>query len=213
MESKIEIFKDPFPHIIVKNFYSQDELNLIWEELNFLNKPGKLQTPDLYHAGVDKSNGQYLTTHKAITLDYCYASNRNLSNILTVSQKLFDHGILNIFANEFSFAKRILYANYSYTKVRYYHDKDEYAPHEDITFEYLAFSYFNKSPKKFSGGELYFPDHNNYEFNCENNSLILFPSYIKHGVRKVNIKESDYFSGFGRYAITHFFGHRLVEDL
>lgn len=212
MESKIEILKDPFPHIIVKNFYSPDELDLIWEELDFLNKPGKLQTPDLYHAGIDNSTGKYLTSHKALTLDYCYAANRNLSNILTVSRKLFDHGILDVFASTFPFAKRILHANYSYTKVRYYHNGDEYAPHDDITFEYLAFSYFNRSPKKFSGGELYFPEYGDYEFSCENNSLILFPSYITHGVKKVHIEKSDYFSGSGRYAITHFFGHRLEGD-
>ncbi|NBP02571.1 MAG: 2OG-Fe(II) oxygenase [Proteobacteria bacterium] len=212
MKFNIDILKEPFPHIIVKNFYSQDELDLIWEELNFLNKPGKLQTPEQYHSGMDESNEKYLTSHRALTLDFQYASNRNLSNILTVSQKLFDHGILNLFANEFRFAKRILYANYSYTKVRYYHDKDEYQPHEDLTFEYLAFSYFNKLPKKFIGGELYFPEYGDYQFNCENNSLILFPSYVIHGVKKVEIKDSDYFSGYGRYAITHFFGHRLVED-
>ena len=35
-------YKDPFPHLIVEDFYNEKELELIWEELNFYTKPGKL---------------------------------------------------------------------------------------------------------------------------------------------------------------------------
>ena len=30
------VFVEPFPHIIIDNFYNEDELQLIWEELKFL---------------------------------------------------------------------------------------------------------------------------------------------------------------------------------
>ena len=33
-----------------------------------------------------------------------------------------------------------------------------------------------------------------------------FPGWVEHGVRKVKIDDSDYFDGYGRYAITSFFG-------
>ena len=33
---------EPFPHIIFHNFYDDDELELIWEELNFYTRPKKL---------------------------------------------------------------------------------------------------------------------------------------------------------------------------
>ena len=33
---KAEVFDTPFPHVIFYNFYNQDELDLIWEELNFI---------------------------------------------------------------------------------------------------------------------------------------------------------------------------------
>ena len=32
------LLKDPFPHMIVENFYNDDELKLIWEELDFYTK-------------------------------------------------------------------------------------------------------------------------------------------------------------------------------
>ena len=90
-----------------------------------------------------------------------------------------------------------------FTKVRYYHHGEYYKPHIDGGFHTLAFSYFHKTPKSFTGGELYFPKYN-YEFPCNDNTIIIFPSWVEHGVREVKIKNSDYYDGFGRYAITHF---------
>ena len=37
-----DVFNDPFPHLVIKNFYNEEELKLIWEELNFYTKPDKL---------------------------------------------------------------------------------------------------------------------------------------------------------------------------
>ena len=35
-------FEKPFPHLIVDNFYDDNEIELIWEELKFYTKPNKL---------------------------------------------------------------------------------------------------------------------------------------------------------------------------
>ena len=99
------------------------------------------------------------------------------------------------------------YANYDITKVRYYHDEEYYDPHTDRPFHFLAFSYFYKEPKKFTGGEVFFPKHE-YEYPCYNNSMIIFPGWVAHGVRKVSIKDSDYYDGYGRYCISSFFGSK-----
>ena len=40
----------------------------------------------------------------------------------------------------------------------------------------------------------------------KHNSLIIMPAWVKHGVSKVSTSDSDYYDGYGRYAITHFFG-------
>ena len=50
-----DAFVDPFPHLIIKNFYNDDELELIWEELKFYTKPGKLLTAKDF-GGVVKKN-------------------------------------------------------------------------------------------------------------------------------------------------------------
>ena len=35
--------------------------------------------------------------------------------------------------------------------------------------------------------------------------MVVFPGWVEHGVRKVSIKNSDYFDGWGRYCISSFF--------
>ena len=87
-----------------------------------------------------------------------------------------------------------------------------YEPHIDKVFQFLAFSYFYKEPKKFAGGEIYFPKYK-YELTCENNSIIILPGWVEHGVREVKIQNSDYYDGYGRYCISNFFGSRSRSQL
>ena len=191
---------EPFPHIVFHNFYTDEELDLIWEELKFYTKPNKLFDVEDYMGVVG------YTKAKALHLDSVYKDkNRVLSNILEVSRKVFDKQILEPFCNLHDSCSVAEQSNYDITKVRYYHNGDFYKPHKDISFDFLAFSYFYKEPKKFEGGNLIFPKYN-YEFNCEHNSLIMMPSWVEHGVSEVSINDSDYYDGYGRYAITHFFG-------
>ena len=216
MEEHLEcdVYKEPFPHLIVKNFYNEEELELIWEELKFYTHPGKLYDAKDFGGIVDNTNS------KAIILDQLYRNYshkqsenvngnpnyRLMSNILTVTRKIFNSGILEVFSNIHGCCSIAKFANWDATKVRYYHNGEYYEPHTDKSMQFLAFYYIHKEPKKFSGGEVYFPQYN-YEYSCDNNSLIMFPGWVEHGVNKVKIEDSDYYDGWGRYAITSFFGN------
>ena len=37
-----DAYIEPFPHLVFHNFYTDEELDLIWEELNFYTRPKKL---------------------------------------------------------------------------------------------------------------------------------------------------------------------------
>ena len=206
-------FEKPFPHLIVNNFYNDEELELIWEELKFYTKPGKLLEAKDFGGVVDKTNSH------AIALDSVYMNDenrgvnyRNLSNILTVNRKLFTSGVLDAFAKIHECCWIAPMSNFDITKVRYYHNKEYYGAHADISFQFLAFSYFYKEPKKFTGGELFFPRHN-YELTCENNSIIILPGWVTHGVKEVKIEDSAYYDGWGRYAITNFFTNENLKTI
>ena len=71
-------FLEPFPHLIINNFYNDEELELIWEELTFYTKPGKLLEAKDFGGIADRTNSH------AIVLDEIYNSNRKLSNILSI---------------------------------------------------------------------------------------------------------------------------------
>ena len=201
----IKTYENPFPHFIIYNFYDNDELKLIWEELDFYTKDGKLFEAKDFGGVIDKTNS------KAIWLDKVYKDKyRSLSNILTINRKIFDYRILDAFSDIHDCCSIARDSNFDQTKVRYYHDGNFYEPHTDKTVQFLAFSYFYREPKRFQGGELIFPKYD-YKFNCDNNSLIMMPGWVEHGVSQVKIQDSDYFDGYGRYAITSFFGNKETE--
>ena len=195
------VFPEPFPHLIIENFYDDEELELIWEELKFYTKPGKLLEAKDFGGVVDATNSH------AIVLDEIYNSNRKLSNILTVNRKIFNSGILDVFSDIHDCCSIAKKSNWDCTKVRYYHNGEYYKPHTDKSMQFLAFYYIHKEPKKYAGGELYFSRYD-YEYDCDANSIIIFPGWVEHGVKEVEIEDSEYFDGYGRYSITSFFGSK-----
>ena len=199
---EVDILKEPFPHLILYNFYDDKELKLIWEELNFYTKKDKLFEAKDYGGIPERTNS------KAIWLDQVYSDKyRSLSNILTVNRKMFDKVVLDVFSDIHDCCSIAKDSNFDVTKVRYYHNGDVYEPHTDRMIQFLGFSYFYREPKRFEGGELIFPKYN-YTFDCPNNSLIMMPGWVEHGVKEIKIENSDYYEGFGRYAITSFFGNK-----
>ena len=195
-----EIYCEPFPLMVVNNFYNQQELNLIWKELDFYTAPNKLLPAENYGGVVGFTNA------KALLLDDIYrdrtkekeqANFRNVSNILTVNRKLFNCGVLDKFSELHGCWSIAPKCNHDVTKVRDYHNNEYYDPHTDRSVQFLAFSYFYKEPKKFIGGDLIFPKYD-FKLPCENNSMVIFPGWVEHGVRKVTIEDSDYFDGWGR---------------
>ena len=194
-------YTEPFPHMIINNLYNEEELKLIWEELNFFTKPGKLLEAKDYGGVVDRTNS------RAVVLDQIFARYRQMSNILGVTRKLFNSFILKEFGEIHDCCYIAQQCNWDVTKLRYYHNDDYYEPHTDRCMQFLGFSYFYKEPKKFEGGELLFPKYD-YKVPCDNNSIVIMPGWVQHAVSKVSIEDSDYFDGWGRYAITHFFGNK-----
>ena len=203
-----ELFAEPFPLMVVKNFYNDFELALIWQELAFYTAPHKLLAAENYGGVVGKTNARALLLDD-IYLDHSEEDDgknfRNISNILRINRKLFNCGVLDKFSELHGCCSLANKTNHDITKVRYYHNNEYYDPHTDSSTHFLAFSYFYKEPKKFKGGDLIFPKYD-LKIPCDNNSMVIFPGWVEHGVRKVTIENSDYYDGWGRYAITSFFG-------
>lgn len=194
-----ELIPRPFPHIIFTNYFNESQLKDIWEELNFLSKPDKLFEPGIHHGAGGKGGS---TDSRAVCLEEAYRIH-SVSNILKIYDTILFEPEVNQAIQNWATYLRLKYITRKLTKVRYYHNGDKYDRHTDYKQDFLLFSYFNREPKRFTGGEIYFPEYD-YTFECNNNSLIIFPGYVEHEVKEVFIENDEYWNGNGRYCISQF---------
>lgn len=189
---RVENLSEPFFHSIVYDFYNQEEEKLIWQELNFLNKLGKLLPPT--ETGDPNSSPNKV----GVFLDRLYKNHRNFSNILNVNRKIFKIKNL-LYENPFS--RYLPLVDEDLTMISYYEDGSYYLPHHD-SYIISSVTTFWKRPKMFSGGKLTFVEYD-YIPEMDHNTMILFPSYEEHEVSEIEMESNDGING--RYTINQFF--------
>lgn len=182
---------EPFYHTIINDFYTNDELKQIWQELDFI-------TPNLLPP-VDTHSHVASTLKKGIFLHDLY-KNIQFSNIFKLNRKLFSLSIEQS-SKQNPFLNYIPHKNADSTLINYYTNKSFYSEHQDDSI-LTAVTALWKEPKSFEGGDLIFPKHNNYSSNLKNNSVIIFPGFIDHEVSSLSMDNNNI--GFGRYSITQF---------
>ena len=72
--------------------------------------------------------------------------------------------------------------------LNYYEDSNFYDYHTDKA-TITALTIFFQEPKKFEGGELLF--ENELTIPCENNTLVIFPSILKHRAETIKMKTKE----------------------
>lgn len=202
---QITLCKEPFEYIIIDETYTEEELKLIFLELEFWTLSKKLMGPE--HTGTASwENGSPKKKNKGVFLDEVY-TNRNYSNILNLNRKIYD-----IQLNEPSVIKDFLnLLNQDMTLVSYYENENYYHFHRDESI-LTAVTYLYRQPKKFKGGDLILTD---YEIAFEPwfNRTYIMPSVVKHEVTEVIMKPEDCGKGLGRYCISNFIDRKQVEQI
>ena len=92
--------------------------------------------------------------------------------------------------------------NKDFTLISYYENNDYYKAHAD-TSDITALTWLFKEPKRFTGGDLIFPDTEE-RIECKNNKIILFPGCIRHQVTEINMEKQHQNQKLGRWCITQF---------
>jgi hypothetical protein len=192
--------KEPFPYLKIENFYTENELTGIWQELNFLTYKHKLQPPEMCGTAYDENNNPQ-KRNRGLFLDQIY-SNRDISNILVINRKIFQLDYLKLYSNLNFGYRNILFANNDSTLISYYEDGDHYKPHHDNS-SHTALTWFFKEPQKFEGGNLFFPEFD-YTIEIKNNMLVMFPGFLIHQVFEIKMENNIEFSGDGRYCMSQF---------
>ena len=198
LSETIHKITEPLPYLKIENLYTPDELEYIFEELNFLSYVEKMHTPEL--TGSALNNWEIQKNNSGIFLDTAYAK-RELSNILQANRKIFEEIYMNSYS-ELSFGyESIKTCNIDNTLISYYDNGGYYKSHHDNSCHTIL-TWFFKEPKAFKGGDFYFTDYNE-KVEIENNMTVMFPSFIKHHVDEV-IMEKNMPRGYGRYCMTQF---------
>lgn len=201
---KIKHHEDSFPYIVIENTYTPEELELIWEELNFLCYPEKLIPAEEIASGsaIDVDTGRILKKNMCVWLEHCYKGPK-ISNIEKVNNKFFDN-FDKIFDNHPSWYFKTFQFNFKSTLVSYYENSDYYEPHTDVS-RITCLTWLFKEPKKFTGGELtLFYENSEITFELNNNVTVIFPGSIMHSVSEVVMDESECGKKNGRFCLTQF---------
>jgi hypothetical protein len=200
----IDLKQEPFPHAIIQNFYDQEELSLIWRELDFLTSPHKLEHTSLHGSnGKDQLTGLPLSESLGLNLDIIYSGDRKISDILRLNRKIFKPKILQAFESLSPLLGHLRIINEDFTKIKYYENGNYYRKHADDS-RFTAVTYFHKEPKAFTGGDLHFDEYD-YTIPIENNMLVFFVGCIEHSSLDVKMN-GDYpkYSGYGKYVMNQF---------
>jgi len=182
---------NPFHAILIEDIYSQDELSLIWKEFDSLHRDFIDGNSASFSASNDKKH------NVGVMLDTHYSNDRSKSNILQVNRKIFE--LIN---QKDSWFFRHFKCNLDYTLVSYYENSDYYKPHTDQATA-TALTWFYKTPKKFQGGNLHFPEYN-IDIEIQNNMCLIFPSKIEHSVDEVSMDDQYLNGNNGRYVMVQF---------
>jgi hypothetical protein len=202
LEVDFVVLTEPFPHVIINNSFTPEELKLIWVELQFLSQPHKLQPPEQTGTAwkLDSSGNRIFSKNNAgLWLDDIY-KDRNLSDILKFNRKIFDATFIEDIVKQHWFFNYLKYCNNDMTLLSYYEDGGYYKPHPDVATITVVTHLF-KEPRLFEGGDLSFPDFD-YNVGLVNNRTIMFPSIIEHEVSNVKVNSNEELSG--RFTISQF---------
>jgi Rps23 Pro-64 3,4-dihydroxylase Tpa1-like proline 4-hydroxylase len=181
----IHVMKQPFGHIIVENTFDDDAYNAIWQELMFLQPRMKSG----YETGASRNLfGAANKNGFGIFLNDIFTSG-HYSDIFLSTRQLMGHSVVSAASQVdtyFQLFKRIIKDS---VLVQCYRNGDYYLPHKDDSI-FTIVTLMHNTPKKYSGGELYFPEYN-YEVSLKNNHSIIFASSMLHEVKEVTTLSKD----------------------
>lgn len=192
---KINPLKEPFNHIIVEDYLSEQEYELIWKELMFLYprmRPPEGTSAASDYRGVRQKKGIGIFVDNVFT-------DREMSDILRISRKVLCNEIVAVADNDLDLYYKLLRSvDHDSTLAQLYTNGDYYRAHRD-TSVFTTITILHKTPKQYTGGELYFPEFD-YKVELSNNQALIFPSILLHEVCEV--KQSTVNPEDGRFSIS-----------
>lgn len=188
-------FVEPRTHIIIKDFLTQDEQNMLWgeikeNELKFGSGKYKKDGKDDIHENMKKNLG-FDVSRKYFSVDASYIRSMFYHRIFK------NESMIRILNDAKSPIYQILrFTKHDRTKVSAYGNGDFYNWHKDGTEQGLLTILYMlcKEPRKFSGGDFMLKwKENEKTIPFENNTLFIFPRNTPHRVTGIISKSDDFY--------------------
>ncbi len=202
---KLEIFanREPFPHIIIDNYLSEEEYINVWNELMFLYP--KMVPPEGTGAAKNLETGLMRKRGIGVFLHSVY-SQINYSDIGVAISKItrgeLQEEIIRRSENLDLIFKMYRKCNSHTILAQLYMNGDYYKPHEDFSL-FTSVTLLHKTPRPFNGGELRFPEFD-HVIDLQNNQTVIFPGVVSHEVCEV--KSLANHPEDGRFTVSQFIG-------
>ena len=208
---KIHICNDnkEFPFLYVDDWYTPEEEELIWKELDFYTNPTTMHRAENDPTTGYHDDGTTMSESWRVHLDGLY-SRREVSHILRLQPLKVKSDEMQTAIDETGPNFRLYgITNYDQMMVNYYENDDYYEPHQDV-FMMTTICWFHRIPKAYTGGDVTFHDIDTI-LECNHNRMVMFPSYYFHEVLPVKMKDKNLEMGWGRYAIINFLTNKYVR--
>lgn len=186
---KLTLCREPFEYIIVDNTYTDEEIRLIFLELDFWNLSGNLLKFE--------HNLELKNKNTGLVLDNVYTI-RNYSNVLKFNRKIYEMQ-LDKPSTIINYLKE---SKHDTTLISYHENEAHYTLNNDYSV-LTAMTYLYKQPKAFEGGDLILSEYG-YAFEPWFNRTYIMPGLVNQEVTETLMKRENCGKGLGRYCITNF---------
>lgn len=190
---------------IIENAYEQKEYEEIWEEVLNLSKNSELgETREISGVALDSKTKIPLAKNKhSVFLDKIFINNRDKSSYFKHYKKFLP--FLDKKEKSITWSP-LFYTNTDSTVFAKYLHGSYYKSHCDTT-NFTQLSWFCSDKKKFTGGDLTF-EHFKFTIPFKTNTVILFPSFLKHLITPVEGKNGKLKRKHARYSFSTFYGYK-----
>jgi len=188
---KAEFLMEPFPHVLMKDFYTEGDMIAVMEEKRKVDP--HLLPPGMTGSAVHEKTGRPMKFNSGLFLSDAMPNSEIVSLARRhIFQELVDQIDCKWWVDLWRQNNRQSWMLSRYMNGQYYN------AHIDKSL-FTMLIWFYKEPKQFTGGDLIFTDFQ-YTIPCINNTGVIFFGPTRHEVPPVR--------GDGRYTLTLFTGQK-----
>jgi len=197
-----------FPHLLIDDWFSEDELKQIWKELDFLTIEDKLIKSGTASDVAKTDNNKPLSNNFRVYPAQHYSklgleTSPILNSVKKVQNPEFHKLVKKTFLKtDTALSKVFSGTTGSNTVIGYYENNHVYEEHFD-QYQFSMITWLYREPKNFTGGTFSLTK-NKTEIECISNRAIFFPGFYFHAVSPVSIINKELHHS-GRYSISNFF--------